>query len=804
VDSAGVKLRAPYFSVSRLFRQAEQAQAERGRPGPDFHEPLRAALSDSIRHHLIADVPVGIFLSSGLDSSTLTALAAESGNSLHTVTLGFEEFKGTDNDETPLAETVARRYGARHQTIWVTRRDFESDLHRLLSAMDQPTNDGVNSYFISRAASQAGLKVALSGVGGDELFGGYSSFHEIPLAVSRLLPLRPFRPLGSAFRFVSAPLLRRLTSPKYAGLLEYGGSYGGAYLLRRGLFMPWELPQFLDGEMVRQGWDELHTIARLNSTVADIQTPYCKVAALEMAWYLRNQLLRDTDWASMDHSLEVRTPLVDSELLRLTAPMLVSASRPTKQDLAATPSRPLPASVLNRRKTGFVVPVRAWLQQAFDPTSGRERGLRGWVREVYSVFSNNLDNHRAALKRQRPRARPVLAAANAAPGPHLRLLVLLTDAFGGFGGIAKFNRDFLTALCLHERVESVLALPRIMPHPPEVLPAKLVFDTSGLGGKKAFLKAVAAKARALKPAPGAGTPLIICGHINLLPAAMLARRLCGGSVHLIIHGVEAWERSPSLLANACVRHLNGFIAVSNVTKRRFARWTGLHFDQGVVLPNCVDLSAFTPGPKSSALLDRYQLRDRQVLLTFGRLASEERYKGFDEVLQVLPGLLKEMPKLCYLICGDGPDRPRLVAKARNLGLRVSEADSHGVSVLSPQVIFAGRISDAEKADHFRLADVYVMPSSGEGFGIVFLEALACGIPVIGSRADGSVEALLNGRLGQLVDPRDPEDISAAVLRVLKPDGASVPVYDSAGYSVEYFSATRFQQRVHAIVDCIAE
>ena len=122
-------------------------------------------------------MPVGVFLSSGLDSTTLAALASESGGQLRTVTLGFEQYKGTSDDETPLAEEVARRYGTNHQTIWVTRKDFENDLHRLFHAMDQPSCDGLNSYFISKAAAQAGLKVALSGLGGDELFGGISGNH---------------------------------------------------------------------------------------------------------------------------------------------------------------------------------------------------------------------------------------------------------------------------------------------------------------------------------------------------------------------------------------------------------------------------------------------------------------------------------------------------------------------------------------------------------------------------------------------------------------------------------------------------
>ena len=298
---------------------------------------------------------MGVFLSSGLDSSTLAALASEFGSQLRTVTLGFEEYKGTASDETPLAEAMARHYGASHQTIWVTRKDFENDLDRLFHAMDQPTTDGVNSYFISQAAAQAGLKVALSGLGGDELFGGYPSFSEIPRAVSALrsFPLWPAGPRLS--RRLTSPFLKRMTSPKYAGLFEYGGTYGGAYLLRRGMFMPWELPEILDADLVREGWNELQTLARLDATIAGIHSPHLKISALEMTWYMRHQLLRDTDWASMAHSLEVRVPLVDVDLLRDTAPLFTRHPGPTKRDMAQTPTDgfPTPVSTAPRPALSF-------------------------------------------------------------------------------------------------------------------------------------------------------------------------------------------------------------------------------------------------------------------------------------------------------------------------------------------------------------------------------------------------------------------------------------------------------------------
>src|SRR5262249_49710348 len=129
---------------------------------------------------------------------------------------------------------------------------------------------------------------------------------------------------------MSAPLLKKWTSPKYAGLFEYGGSYSGAYLLRRGLFMPWELPQVLDADFARQGWKELQSLPSIEKDVDLITSPRSKVSCLESCWYMRNQLLRDSDWAGMAHSIEIRVPLVDIELLRATAKWIASGQPPTK------------------------------------------------------------------------------------------------------------------------------------------------------------------------------------------------------------------------------------------------------------------------------------------------------------------------------------------------------------------------------------------------------------------------------------------------------------------------------------------
>ena len=378
IDASGLQKTNAFFDIAGELRRGA---AEARDIGPLRDGELRDALRDSVDHHLVADVPVGVFLSAGLDSGTLAALAAEtSSDRLKTLTLGFDEYAGTADDEAPLAERIAAQIGADHQTIRIGGRSFGDQYDAMLAAMDQPSTDGVNTYFVARAAAGAGLKVALSGLGGDELFGGYSSFADIPRLVGPLAPLRHAPALGRALRVVAAPVIKHFTSPKYAGLLEYGSCYGDAYLLRRALYMPWELPEILDPDLARAGWAEIAPRIRIGDDEA--ASPRARITALESAWYMRNQLLRDADWAGMAHSLEIRTPLVDTTLLRRLAGHVAGRHPPSKQDMAATPATPLSEAVLNRAKTGFKVPLRKWLAEKSGQAMG-ERGIRSWARVVY-------------------------------------------------------------------------------------------------------------------------------------------------------------------------------------------------------------------------------------------------------------------------------------------------------------------------------------------------------------------------------------------------------------------------------------
>lgn len=365
IDRLGTHAAKSYFSIAEMYLRGEANVTRLSEE--DRCMLAREAFLDSVRQHLIADVPVGAFLSSGIDSSALLGLMRDAGQQdIQTVTIAFEEFRGRFVDETPIAKEVAALYGAQHTTRVVTEQEFREDLPKILEAMDQPTIDGVNTWFVSKAARELGLKVAISGLGGDELLGGYPSFRDLPRCVHALAVPARLPGLGRLIRkMVSGfPHLFSILNPKAAGLLQYGGTYAGAYLLRRGLFMPWELDKVIGGNTARMGLRRLLPLRHINAQLQPKpRTSFGKVAALESCLYMRNQLLRDTDWASMAHSLEVRVPLVDATLLGRLAAITSKNGLKHKRLLANSPRVPLPDKLVNRLKTGFETPLQIWLQR---------------------------------------------------------------------------------------------------------------------------------------------------------------------------------------------------------------------------------------------------------------------------------------------------------------------------------------------------------------------------------------------------------------------------------------------------------
>lgn len=395
VNGSGPTKPVAYFSVSQALsgRGLTSGKAEYG----ELHQELRAHLLDAVECHMEADVPVGAFLSAGIDSSALVGLMAEvakrRGTSIKTITLGFDEFQGSQDDEAPLAQEIANAYGTSHSIRKVSEAEFQEELPKFLDFMDQPTIDGLNTWFVSKAAREEGLKVAISGLGGDELFGGYASFKDIPTWVGCFSAFSKIPMIGDLMTALGRTTLAKnmAINPKFWGLLKYGGSYAGAYMLKRGLYMPWELPDFLDHELVRRGLSALQPMLTIEKELSpEAITSFQRVASLESCLYMRNQLLRDSDWASMAHSLEIRVPLVDATLLSNLAPIMSGDNHTQiKKVFGQTPIPPIPDLALNRKKTGFKTPIEKWMKKINFENEGLGQRVgrsqpwgREWARKV--------------------------------------------------------------------------------------------------------------------------------------------------------------------------------------------------------------------------------------------------------------------------------------------------------------------------------------------------------------------------------------------------------------------------------------
>jgi len=337
---------------------------------------LRPLLEDCVRAHLIADVPVGLFLSSGLDSSAIAALAAREHAGIQSFTLAFP---GTPFDESALTRIVAERCGTRHTEIPLAGDAIPARLDEALAALDQPTMDGINTYFVSWAARQVGLKVALSGLGGDELFAGYSTFADTP-KLARLTGVAHFVP--STLRDAASGVLRSLfasgrtpdAARKALAAWRNPQRLPHPYFFSRALFPPGEIeklidPRFRPSALASDGYTlEPTWLGWLQLAVDEArhQEPVAAVSWLEMRTYMASTLLRDTDSVSMARSLEVRVPLLDTPLVEFVMALPDSARQKRgaqkKALLVEALGDLLPAEIRSQKKRTFTLPWEQWLR----------------------------------------------------------------------------------------------------------------------------------------------------------------------------------------------------------------------------------------------------------------------------------------------------------------------------------------------------------------------------------------------------------------------------------------------------------
>lgn len=252
--------------------------------------------------------------------------------------------------------------------------------------------------------------------------------------------------------------------------------------------------------------------------------------------------------------------------------------------------------------------------------------------------------------------------------------------------------------------------------------------------------------------------IIISTHLNFGPVLFWIRKILNIPYILVAHGIDV-SPSLSMQRQQALRMADGIWAVSKWTQQKLVE-LDVSPDLIQIIPNTVSNQSFGLASQNLGLRERYGIgQDEKIVLTVARLDKEEAYKGYDKVVAALPSILNVL-KVHFIVVGRGEDGVRLLSIGNKLGVAGS-------------ITLCGFVSDNELADHYRLADVFAMPSMGEGFGIVFLEAMACGIPVLGGNQDGSVDALLNGKLGLLVNPNDVEEIAKGLIDILQKQGPSI-------------------------------
>ena len=356
-------------------------------PDETVRHEVQSALRESVARHLVADVPVGVFLSGGIDSGALAGMMVQAGaRDVQGITIAYDEFSGSHQDEAPVAAAIAAHYGIRHHVRKVGREEFLADLPRILDAMDQPSIDGINTWYASKAVAERGLKVVVSGVGGDELFQGYESFAQLPRMVARWKAASAIPGARALGRLAGRVQAGRTGNARWQHAADWAASIEGAWWLRRSLHAPEELPALMGTEMAAEALANFSAGRWVQDMTGALPASSRLVLGqIESMTYMRNQLLRDSDWASMDHSVELRTPLVDAHLLDRMRSLLGSFSRfPGKILLARAPQNPLPRAIIERRKTGFGIPLGRWLQHGQE--AAEAGGSRAWARRVARVY----------------------------------------------------------------------------------------------------------------------------------------------------------------------------------------------------------------------------------------------------------------------------------------------------------------------------------------------------------------------------------------------------------------------------------
>jgi glycosyltransferase involved in cell wall biosynthesis len=358
-----------------------------------------------------------------------------------------------------------------------------------------------------------------------------------------------------------------------------------------------------------------------------------------------------------------------------------------------------------------------------------------------------------------------------------RILAVVPAAYGGQGRMAQYFRDLLESSCTHPHVAEVVAVPVSAPLSPGVLPGKLNYYPPNSGVFSSFFFRLIHAIRD-NPSPH----LILCGHINVLLPCLFAQAFLKKNLVFIAARIETWKPEYKYLA-PCLSRVAQIIVPSHTTLEALQKWAGHRpLPPTVILPNALRLNHYGIGLKNEKLLNRHNLAGKTVLMVSQGVGAEDASsQTIERIFEIFPEILTQIPTATCLLAGTGFDRPRIEQRIRALGLEAHFA-------------FTGAIKESERIDYFRLAQAFMMLHCGELCSLVLLEAVACGVPVIGTTGDRSREFLLHGKLGATVDPTDTRELLHAICAGLR---APRPEFPPELY---YYSFQNYVSRLHQILE----
>ena len=347
---------------------------------------LKNIVQETVKYHQVSDIPVTFLLSSGIDSNVIVSLINDNEKeNCSALTLDFD-YKEVTN-ESALAKKATKNNNISHHIGKIEQNEIGELINIFYNKMDLPTNDGLNNFLVSYIAKKNGSKVIISGVGGDELFFGYPSFNRIP-KLNKVLKFFPNSKLiNNIFKLGVYPFLKSFTlNTKYSGIYEYGKNLGSAFFLQKSLFLPHEVKEILTPGIFKEGFEELNTLENIKKDIKNIEETKLSIMYLELKYYLSSKLLRDADWTSMSHSVEMRTPFVDWFFFKKLVPLLKSKININKKTLLRCADNKVPNELYSRRKTGFAIPYKSYLQKLTNDKIKYSHPIKDWSTFTYKKY----------------------------------------------------------------------------------------------------------------------------------------------------------------------------------------------------------------------------------------------------------------------------------------------------------------------------------------------------------------------------------------------------------------------------------